>query len=91
MADAYKSPEAMKIDESLYSIKDDAAAFLKQLTGIKDDEELKQHILSVQRVAFAVRAYFHSDYRDSMWYTGLSILLHPSIQLLNVKQPIARL
>ena len=36
----------------------DALAFFKQQTGIKDEEELKKHILHVQEKAYSVHAYW---------------------------------
>ncbi|GJJ13730.1 hypothetical protein Clacol_007986 [Clathrus columnatus] len=41
------------LDPSLYAIADDDAKFLKECTGITDDEELKRHILTVQAEAYA--------------------------------------
>lgn len=43
------------LDPSLYSIAEDEARILKECTGIKDDEDLKQHIFQIQAEAFAVR------------------------------------
>lgn len=43
------------LDPSLYRIAAEEARILKECTGIKDDEDLKQHILQVQAEAFAVR------------------------------------
>lgn len=37
-----------------YSLQPDEIAFFKQESGITDDEALKQHILKVQRDAYAV-------------------------------------
>ncbi|KAI0358976.1 hypothetical protein OH77DRAFT_1420491 [Trametes cingulata] len=45
------------LDESLYSIDDEAFEFMKALTGIEDPEGLKKHILAVQAEAYAVRPY----------------------------------
>ena len=42
----------LKLDPSLYSLKDSESAFLKQSTKITDDEELREHVLAVQREAF---------------------------------------
>jgi hypothetical protein len=44
-----------ELDPTLYALEDDERTFIKQLTKIEDDEELKNHILTVQREAFAVR------------------------------------
>ena len=46
----------LRLDPSLYKLGDEEAAFFKQTTGIKDSDELKQHILQVQKEAYAVRA-----------------------------------
>lgn len=46
----------LRLDPSLYKLGDEEAAFFKQSTGIKDSEELKQHILQVQKEAYAVCA-----------------------------------
>ncbi|KAJ8509376.1 hypothetical protein ONZ45_g8455 [Pleurotus djamor] len=45
------------LDESLYVPKPDELAFFKNITGIKTDDELKQHILQVQAKAYNVHGY----------------------------------
>ncbi|KAI8985643.1 hypothetical protein BD414DRAFT_462227 [Trametes punicea] len=45
------------LDPSLYSIDDEAMEFMKELTGIKDPEELRQHILGVQAEAYSIFPY----------------------------------
>ena len=45
----------LRLDPSLYRLGDEEAAFFKESTGIQDNEELKQHILQVQKEAYAVR------------------------------------
>ena len=40
-----------------YNPNEEAKEFFKLETGIDDDEELKDHIVSVQRKAFKVRHY----------------------------------
>lgn len=45
----------LRLDPSLYKLGDEEAAFFKQSTGIQDSEKLKQHILQVQKEAYAVR------------------------------------
>ncbi|GJJ13704.1 hypothetical protein Clacol_007960 [Clathrus columnatus] len=50
------------LDPSLYRITEDEAKFLKECTGITDDEELKQHILEVQAEAYALTG--NSAYSD---------------------------
>ncbi|KAI0639005.1 hypothetical protein C8Q77DRAFT_23448 [Trametes polyzona] len=42
------------IDESLYSLGEDELAFMKKQTGIEDEEELRKHIISVTKEAYAV-------------------------------------
>ena len=44
------------LDETLYSIDDQALEFMKAQTGIQDAEELKRHIFAVQAEAYAVRS-----------------------------------
>lgn len=43
-----------ELDESFYKVDDEETAFLMQQTGINDPEELKKHILQVQREVYAV-------------------------------------
>ncbi|KAG2117370.1 uncharacterized protein F5147DRAFT_768744 [Suillus discolor] len=45
------------LDESLYNLRPQDAAFYKDLTGIEDDATLKQHILDVQAEAYKVAPY----------------------------------
>jgi SAM-dependent methyltransferase len=45
------------LDENLYNPRPQDAAFYKELTGIEDDEALKQHILDVQAKAYKVAPY----------------------------------
>ncbi|KAI0823142.1 hypothetical protein BC628DRAFT_1417830 [Trametes gibbosa] len=45
------------LDESLYSIDDEALGFMKKQTGIEDPDELKKHILAVQAEAYAIYPY----------------------------------
>jgi hypothetical protein len=42
------------LDTSLYSLNEDESIFLKQQTGITDDEQLKQHVIAVQKKAYEV-------------------------------------
>ncbi|KAF8901038.1 hypothetical protein CPB84DRAFT_996751 [Gymnopilus junonius] len=46
-----------ELDPSLYVLHPDETEFFQQLTGIKDEEELKQHILNVQAKAYAIYGY----------------------------------
>ncbi|KAG1862055.1 hypothetical protein DFJ58DRAFT_700601 [Suillus subalutaceus] len=45
------------LDQSLYNLHPEDATFYKELTGIEDDEALKQHILDVQAEAYKVAPY----------------------------------
>ena len=47
------------LDESLYPLERERTSLrtFQQLTGIKDEEELKQHILRVQKKAYDVYGY----------------------------------
>ncbi|RPD81612.1 hypothetical protein L226DRAFT_474830 [Lentinus tigrinus ALCF2SS1-7] len=57
-ADAPKpSVGLIPLDETLYSIDDQALEFMKAQTGIQDAEELKRHILAVQAEAYAIHPY----------------------------------
>ena len=57
------SVRAVPLDETLYSIDDQALEFMQAQTGIQDAEELKRHILAVQAEAYAVGfklTFFHN-------------------------------
>lgn len=65
-ADSTATPAQFKAEtiQEWYPLKDDLfflegkeLAFMKAQTGIEDEEELKQHIISVTREAYAVRLY----------------------------------
>lgn len=45
------------LDTTTLAVRADEAAFLKQQTGIQDDEQLRKHILSVQEKAYRVYPY----------------------------------
>ena len=45
----------LQLDGSLYSLTPEESAFFKQQTGIQGDEELKRHVLEVQKEAWDVR------------------------------------
>ncbi|KAI0374558.1 hypothetical protein BV20DRAFT_987955 [Pilatotrama ljubarskyi] len=49
--------EPNPLDEELYSIDDEAFAFMKAQTGIQDPEELKKHVLAVQAEAYSIHPY----------------------------------
>lgn len=45
---------APPVEGGTYSLSEEEAAFFKSQIGIKDDEELKQHIIAVQKKAYEV-------------------------------------
>ena len=46
---------ALELDPSYYTPTPEEIGFLKSQTGIKDEEELRQHVLTVQKEAWNVR------------------------------------
>jgi len=50
-------PSKHELDPDLYNLQPQEAAFFKQLTGIHDDELLKQHIIQVQTKAYEIYSY----------------------------------
>ena len=42
------------LDVSFYTPDEEEKAFMKEATGIQDDEELKNHVITVQTKAFKV-------------------------------------
>lgn len=54
MADNPKSGQIVTLDPTMYAPTPDEVLFLKKWTGIDDDEELKQHVLTVQKEAWDV-------------------------------------
>lgn len=67
-----------ELDSSLYKISESSAAFLKKLTAIEDEEELKQHILAVQGEAFNVR---YRDESRSSKYDDLTLVIFRSFRI----------
>lgn len=43
-----------ELDESLYNLEDEEVKFVMQQTGLKDADEVKQHIIKVQHEVYAV-------------------------------------
>ena len=46
---------AYPLDDTLYTLGEEEIAFFKSQTGIDDEEELKRHILRLQKEAYEVR------------------------------------
>ncbi|VDB86610.1 unnamed protein product [Peniophora sp. CBMAI 1063] len=55
--DAASDHKSLSLDENLYSLDAEESDFLKGWTGITDDAELKDHILTAQRKAYSVAPY----------------------------------
>jgi hypothetical protein len=49
-----KNDTKLPLDDSFYDLQGDELAFFQEQTGIKDEEELKKHIISVQEKAYEV-------------------------------------
>jgi hypothetical protein len=64
-------PAKYELDPNLYNLQPEEAAFFKQLTGINDDELLKQHIIQVQAKAYEV--HLRSLLIDIHFYDVLQI------------------
>jgi hypothetical protein len=47
-------PGHHELDENLYDLNEDERAFIKEQTGIQDDDELKAHVLQLQAEAYKV-------------------------------------
>ena len=54
--DAPEPYKNLTLDPSLYEPTPEAVDFFKKVTGISDDDELKQHVLAVQKEAWEVRS-----------------------------------
>lgn len=74
-----------KLDPSLFKLKDDEAAFYKSVTGIDDDEDLKQHIFAIQKEAFEVRplVFFWIAFAEP-GIVDLPVSMHPSLPIFDV-------
>jgi hypothetical protein len=62
----YADPAARpKLDPKYYRLKPGELAFFQQLTGVEDEQELKQHILDIQAKAYEVGIRLAGSTRDS--------------------------
>ena len=48
------SEDRFQLDPTLYNPSADEVAFLKKWTGLDDDEQVKQHVIAVQKEAWDV-------------------------------------
>jgi hypothetical protein len=51
---AHKNDTKIPLDDCFYDLQGSDLAFFQEQTGIKDEEELKKHIISVQEKAYEV-------------------------------------
>ena len=76
------------IDVTKYSLKGEELEFMQTQTGIKDEEELKKHILAVQAEAYSVSMDLilgMAHTREILTrLTGFSVPMHPSLCILGV-------
>jgi len=49
--------KVLPVNDTLFEIRPEDSIFFKEQTGIHDDEELKTHIINVQRKAYEVAPY----------------------------------
>ncbi|KAH9928838.1 uncharacterized protein B0H18DRAFT_1117668 [Fomitopsis serialis] len=68
--------DRMPLDEKLYRLSEDDVAFLKLHTGIRDDDELKQHVLEVQADAYQV-GMETGDYHEHVTHTIVFVKVYP--------------
>ena len=78
-------PSKYELNPDFYDLQPQEAAFFKQLTGIHDDELLKQHIIQVQTKAYEVTLtiftcrYTSSFYSTSCRFIAISVsIVSPS-------------
>ena len=81
---AYKA-----LDESLYDLNNEERSFLKEQSGIQDDDELKKHVIQVQTKAYKVsnrkpRKSQIMEIHANIRATGSSLPLHPRLQFRKV-------
>jgi hypothetical protein len=67
------------LDEDLYNLGEEERAFLKQQTGIQDDDELKAHVLQLQAEAYKVCNFRSTTLANLCMFTPLTYLkwVHP--------------
>jgi hypothetical protein len=80
-------PSKRELDPNLYSLQPHETAFFKQLTGIYDDELLKQHIIEVQTraykvhlLSFLIDIHPHFSTSESCRFIAISVsIVSPSL------------
>ena len=103
--DAVKLPPAegtqysaaeVPLDEQYYRLTPDDVAFLTQQTGIADPEELKRHVVQIQKEAYNVRAQIHGlliaplDPTFCLCCVGPSLSVHTRFQVREVRIQVYR-
>ena len=74
---AYKA-----LDERLYDLSDEERSFLKEQSGIQDDDELKEHVIQVQTEAYKVNFGKAKSWRFMQTFV-LQVHPYPCIRLFN--------
>ena len=79
---------APPLDPGLYALTENQTAFFKELTGIKDDEELKYHIISTQHKAYEVCSPASpAEVPNELLYSaGLCVSVYSEIHLHDVRE-----
>ena len=67
----------LSLEERFYNLDQEERDFFKKETGIKDDEELKTHLIAVQTKAYSV-----SLYRYKATISLLTVILYRFIAIL---------
>lgn len=90
MARYYANPATKPhLDVSLYSLDSDETAFFQQLTGIGDEQALRDHIIAVQAKAYNVRPFAsHILSPADASLKDLWISVHPSLFLYQVRSTL---
>ena len=86
--------EPRALDESIYKLDGADFDFISAATGITDPEELKQHIVAVQREIYAVRVQrlfcVVRSFDPCSRGLGPSLSLYPRFQLRKVSAVLVR-
>ena len=69
------------LDESLYKLEGADLDFYRCATGVEDEEQLKQHILAVQKRAFDVSKDTVQKSKELISYIFLKVYKYPCIRV----------
>ena len=71
------------LNESLYQLTGTDLEFYRRETGIDDEEQLKQHVLRMQKKAFEVSwnvmAKGEETYKSYISYEGIQVRVYPHL------------